>query len=264
VVTRDYGPEIDTHDTIIRANTAPAGGTHAKLVGTKTTMRVGNSEATLNMLLEDATATQNNSGVLWFPIWYKGWPADLCEHLTAEAVATLPEGKEKEMRNNVLKMCDNRRTVCDVVKDKLPGTPCLDVSDRFASLLHDIIRSKSGEVISETSQIAFPSSGFFAVWAFLQVCEEVNLYGFEMCTDGKDPHISEYKLQHVQGRDMDVEGKRNLAREQSIDKFFCKYFKEGKALSHLHRDSSPREHLFAVEHAIYFDLERCGLLRIWR
>eukprot|EP00898_Chlorokybus_atmophyticus_P000540 jgi/Chlat1/1487/Chrsp12S02025 len=41
---RQYGKEIDAHTAVIRFNDAPAGGEHAKAVGSKTTLRVQNIE----------------------------------------------------------------------------------------------------------------------------------------------------------------------------------------------------------------------------
>ena len=69
---------------------------------------------------------------------------------------------------------------------------CLEVSPRFLELLVNVIAAQSNRPKANTSanKRGVPSTGFVGILSLINICDETNLYGFEMCREGEGHQIS--------------------------------------------------------------------------
>ena len=112
-----------------------------------------------------------------------------------------------------------------------------------------------------------PSSGFVAMMGMLQLCDQLDLYGFRMCDSRLDSVPKRRGFLQVNTSDAasfhGAASKHVIVEEQHESKYFCSYYPVTKErISQDELDShGPAEHYFEAEHALIHRMEECGLLR---
>lgn len=178
------------------------------------------------------------AGILFYPSWKPGWPAN----------------------GAAVDFCHAWEAIWE--KNSRPGhATCLQVSAPFLESLVDVIAAKSKGRRFNTSAVSLgvPSTGFVAVLSLLNICKELNLYGFEMCRQDEGHQISRLDSA-VCG---DIQTGRCAPQstvEASTRTAYCRYYPTPRPTS----GTLPvTGHAFEAEHAVMQDLEACGLLRRW-
>jgi len=187
---RYYGPEIDAHDVVIRLNENPSaaegeGQAHPieALVGRKTTLRIG---AVINP--KNQKAIMSNSSARDHAVLRYVWP--WLPNLEARALCS-----EGDM-------------------------PCNTFSQAFLEYTAGVI--SPGAVLGNKARVGHdgqlktlkPSTGFLAVLSAMYLCDSVDLYGFQLCTE----HDAAATPICWSGSQVDAQP----------TKYFCKYYKYGE------------------------------------
>ena len=161
VLLKEYGKEIDEHDAVFRLNMAPIRG-FEDYVGSKTTFNMVNSHNIREMLAGQRRwrSTDPDSKLVVF------------------------ETGQDFTRYHLLK---------ELLKKFQKSNPVL-LSPIFGNMCHAMwINIKSlVEKVKETNFNRKPMSGFFATMMAVQMCEHVNLYGFDAYVSKKHSYKYHY------------------------------------------------------------------------
>ena len=165
---KEYGDEIDKHDAVIRINMAPIRG-FEKYVGKRTTFDVVNSHNVREIL----------QGVRrWRPA------------MEGETKLVLFETASHFARYHL----------CQPLLKKYGNENAILLNPLFSNTAHSLwIKLK--ELLEKTKNSQYnrkPMSGFFAVLYALQMCNKVDLYGFDAYTSRKKSYRYHY-FDNVQG-----------------------------------------------------------------
>ena len=165
---KEYGEEIDNHDAVIRINMAPIRG-FEKYVGKRTTFDVVNSHNVREILQGVRRWRPANEG-----------ETKLVLFETASHFA--------------------RYHLCQPLLKKYGAENAILLNPLFSNRAHSLwIKLK--ELLEKTKNSQYnrkPMSGFFAVLYALQMCEKVDLYGFDAYTSRKKSYRYHY-FDNVQG-----------------------------------------------------------------
>ena len=165
---KEYGEEIDNHDAVIRINMAPIRG-FEKYVGKRTTFDVVNSHNVREILQGVRRWRPANEG-----------ETKLVLFETASHFA--------------------RYHLCQPLLKKYGAENAILLNPLFSNRAHSLwIKLK--ELLEKTKNSQYnrkPMSGFFAVLYALQMCDEVDLYGFDAYTSRKKSYRYHY-FDNVQG-----------------------------------------------------------------
>ena len=111
-----------------------------------------------------------------------------------------------------------------------------------------------------------PSSGFVSVMAMLQICDELDVYGFGMCDSTVDTLPKRCDFVKVNTNNTTLFhgpiSRQAIELEQEKTKYFCSYYPvTAKRLAQDQESrKGPSYHYFAAEHALIQRLSECGLL----
>jgi len=165
---KEYGEEIDNHDAVIRINMAPIRG-FEKYVGKRTTFDVVNSHNVREILQGVRRWRPANEG-----------ETKLVLFETASHFA--------------------RYHLCQPLLKKYGAENAILLNPLFSNRAHSLwIKLK--ELLEKTKNSQYnrkPMSGFFAVLYALQMCDKVDLYGFDAYTSRKKSYRYHY-FDNVQG-----------------------------------------------------------------
>ena len=165
---KEYGEEIDNHDAVIRINMAPIRG-FEKYVGKRTTFDVVNSHNVREILQGVRRWRPANEG-----------ETKLVLFETASHFA--------------------RYHLCQPLLKKYGAENAILLNPLFSNRAHSLwIKLK--ELLEKTKNNQYnrkPMSGFFAVLYALQMCDKVDLYGFDAYTSRKKSYRYHY-FDNVQG-----------------------------------------------------------------
>ena len=165
---KEYGEEIDNHDAVIRINMAPIRG-FEKYVGKRTTFDVVNSHNVREILQGLRRWRPANEG-----------ETKLVLFETASHFA--------------------RYHLCQPLLKKYGAENAILLNPLFSNRAHSLwIKLK--ELLEKTKNSQYnrkPMSGFFAVLYALQMCDKVDLYGFDAYTSRKKSYRYHY-FDNVQG-----------------------------------------------------------------
>ena len=160
------GSEIDEHDAVIRMNLAPVRGFEDH-VGSRTTFQVVNSP-NMREMLAGSLPWQTNDNATRLVMF---------ETATAFARTHLASVLMEEYRDTALLLNPSFAEYCLQVWQTLKRSVELDTGREFHKK---------------------PMSGFFATMMALQMCDHVDLYGFDAYTGSKMKNLYHY-FDHVQG-----------------------------------------------------------------
>uniref|UniRef100_A0A8C1S0Y1 Beta-galactoside alpha-2,6-sialyltransferase 2 n=1 Tax=Cyprinus carpio TaxID=7962 RepID=A0A8C1S0Y1_CYPCA len=143
------GPEIDSHDAVLRFNAAPCKG-YERDVGSKTTIRIMNSQILANPIhkFNSSLIYKNITLVAWDPASYN---IDL----------------HKQPDYDLFTPYINHRK-------NFPEQPFYILHPSFIWKLWDIVQSNTQENIQPNP----PSSGFIGIVMMMNFCEEVHVYEY--------------------------------------------------------------------------------------
>ena len=165
---KEYGEEIDNHDAVVRINMAPIRG-FEKYVGKRTTFDVVNSHNVREILQGVRRWRPANEG-----------ETKLVLFETASHFA--------------------RYHLCQPLLKKYGAENAILLNPLFSNRAHSLwIKLK--DLLEKTKKSQYnrkPMSGFFAVLYALQMCETVDLYGFDAYTSRKKSYRYHY-FDNVQG-----------------------------------------------------------------
>ena len=165
---KEYGEEIDNHDAVIRINMAPIRG-FEKYVGKRTTFDVVNSHNVREIL---------------------------------QCVRRWRPANEGETKLVLFETASHfaRYHLCQPLLKKYGAENAILLNPLFSNRAHSLwIKLK--ELLEKTKNSQYnrkPMSGFFAVLYALQMCEKVDLYGFDAYTSRKKSYRYHY-FDNVQG-----------------------------------------------------------------
>lgn len=166
VLLRENGKEIDSHDAVIRINMAPVRGFET-YVGSKTTFNIVNSHNVREMLqgLRHWTSTKNSRLVMF----------ETASHFA-------------------------RYHLCQPLLKKFPQANPILLNPIFSNRVHRVwVQLKYLlEQEQNTQYNRKPMSGFFSVFYALNMCDKVDLYGFDAYTSKKKSYRYHY-FDDVQG-----------------------------------------------------------------
>lgn len=152
ILNSSLGEEIDSHDAVLRFNSAPTRG-YEKDVGNKTTMRIINSQILTNPNhhFMDSSLYKDVILVAWDPAPYS---------------ADLNLWYKKPDYNLFTPYIQHRQ--------KNPSQPFYILHPKFIWQLWDIIQENTKEKIQPNP----PSSGFIGILIMMSMCREVHVYEY--------------------------------------------------------------------------------------
>jgi len=266
--SNNLGGEIDEHELVARLNMAPDSSfTHPvygvfrpeqSQVGARSDLRIGNSMDSAKLCSLHPPNKSEPSGFMYFRGWQSGF------------------GSQRSRPQ--ISVCANWATYWNQTFEalNLPGhhiaPPCLEVSMHYLLYMARLINEAAGipEALQKLDRQpnGAPSSGFVAVMGMLQLCDQLDLYGFRMCDSRLDSVPKRREFLQVNTSDAasfhGAASKHVIVEEQHESKYFCSYYPVTKEkISQDKRDSQggPAFHYFAAEHAPIHRMEECGLLR---
>lgn len=151
---------------------------------------------------------------------------------------------------------------CRLFTVPVQALTCMQVSFEF--LEYAVLLKAARAVLRKAARVQAlpkngPTTGFVATMAAISLCNEVNLYGFQMCDRsiqnyGPDGDFSKLVANLTTGKTVDANAVTVNGRNDSH--YYCSYH------NLQHQSVHVPDHLIELEHAMLRELQACMFLKL--